>query len=107
MHRLLKVGCGNGSISTWMAEHVAPDGHVVAVDLDLSLVNDVDAPRVEFRKGDIVAAPVNPGRLDLVTARAVLHDVTDAKAAIVNLVASLRPGGATLLVEADFLPVSV
>ena len=43
--------------STWMAEHVVPNGHVVAVDLDLSLVNDVDAPRVEFRKGDIVAAP--------------------------------------------------
>ena len=60
--QVLEVGCGNGSISTWMAEHVAPDGHVVAVDLDLSLVNDVDAPRVEFRKGDIVAAPVNPGR---------------------------------------------
>jgi SAM-dependent methyltransferase len=105
--QVLEVGCGNGSISTWMAEHVAPDGHVVAVDLDLSLVNDVDAPRVEFRKGDIVAAPVNPGRFDLVTARAVLHHVTDAKAAIANLVASLRPGGAILLIEPDFLPVSV
>ena len=105
--QVLEVGCGNGSISTWMAEHVAPDGHVVAVDLDLSLVNAVDAPRVEFRKGDIVAAPVNPGRFDLVTARAVLHHVTDAKAAIANLVASLRPGGAILLIEPDFLPVSV
>src|SRR2546430_749142 len=44
---------------------------------------------------------------DLVTARAVLHHVTDAKAAIANLVASLRPGGAILLIEPDFLPVSV
>ena len=48
--QVLEVGCGNGSVSTWMAEHVVPDGHVVAVDLDLSLVDDVDARRVEFRK---------------------------------------------------------
>jgi 2-polyprenyl-3-methyl-5-hydroxy-6-metoxy-1,4-benzoquinol methylase len=105
--QVLEVGCGNGSMSVWMAEHVVPDGHVVAVDLDLSLVDDVDDPRVEFRQGDIVAAPVEPGRFDLVTARAVLHHVTDARAAIANLVASLRPSGAILLIEPDFLPVSI
>jgi SAM-dependent methyltransferase len=105
--QVLEVGCGNGSMSVLMAEHVVPDGHVVAVDLDLSLVNDLEAPCVEFRKSDIVAAPVDPGHFDLVTPRAVLHHVTDAKAAIANLVASLRPGGAVLLIEPDFLPVSV
>ena len=41
------------------------------------------------------------------TARAVLHHVADARAAIANLVASVRPGGAILLIEPDFLPVSV
>jgi hypothetical protein len=42
-----------------------------------------------------------------VTARAVLHHVADAGAAVANLVASVRPGGAILLIEPDFLPVSV
>jgi 2-polyprenyl-3-methyl-5-hydroxy-6-metoxy-1,4-benzoquinol methylase len=60
-----------------------------------------------LRQGDITAGPVDPGAFDLVTARAVLHHVADAEAAIVNLVASLRPGGALLLIEPDFLPVSV
>jgi SAM-dependent methyltransferase len=105
--RVLEVGCGNGSMSAWMAEHVAPDGQIVALDLDLSLVDDVRAPGVEFRQGDIVTGPVDPGRFDFVTARAVLHHVADAKAATGNLVASLRPGGAILLIEPDFLPVSV
>ena len=41
------------------------------------------------------------------TARAVLHHVADADAAIRNLVAGLAPGGAILLIEPDFLPVSV
>ena len=104
--RTLEVGCGNGSISAWLAERVAPGGRAVAVDLDLSLI-DADMPDLELRKADIVAGPVEPRDFDLVTARAVLHHVTDADAAIANLVASVRPGGAVLLIEPDFLPVSV
>jgi 2-polyprenyl-3-methyl-5-hydroxy-6-metoxy-1,4-benzoquinol methylase len=104
--RALEVGCGNGSISAWLAERVGPRGRVVAVDLDLSLV-DVRAPRLELRQGDIVAGPVDPGGFDLVTARAVLHHVRDVDAATQNLAASLAPGGSILLIEPDFLPVSV
>jgi SAM-dependent methyltransferase len=104
--RTLEVGCGNGSISAWLAERVAPDGRAVADDLDLSLV-DVRAPNLELRRADIVAGPIDPGTFDIVTARAVLHHVADADAAVRNLVASLAPGGGILLIEPDFLPVSV
>ena len=105
--RVLEGGCGNGSMSVWMAEQIAPDGPIVALDLDLSFVDDVRAPGVEFRQGDIVIGPVDPERFDFVPARAVLHHVSNADAAIDNLVASLRPGGIILLVEPDFLPISV
>lgn len=104
--RALEVGCGNGTVAVWLAEHVAPGGTAVAVDLDLSLI-DARAPALELRQGDIVAGPIEPGGFDLVTARAVLHHVSDADAAIRNLAASLAPGGAILLIEPDFLPVSV
>ena len=30
--RTLEVGCGNGSISAWLAERVSPGGEAVAVD---------------------------------------------------------------------------
>jgi SAM-dependent methyltransferase len=85
---------------------VSPGGKAVAFDLDLSLI-EVRAPNLELRQGDIVAGPVERRSFDLVTARAVLHHVADAEAAIKNLVASLRPGGALVLIEPDFLPVSV
>jgi 2-polyprenyl-3-methyl-5-hydroxy-6-metoxy-1,4-benzoquinol methylase len=104
--RTLEVGCGNGSISVWLARQVGPNGRSVALDLDLSLV-DVHSPDLELRKVDIMAGPVEPGTFDLVTARAVLHHVADAEKAIANLVAGLRPGGAILLIEPDFLPVSI
>jgi 2-polyprenyl-3-methyl-5-hydroxy-6-metoxy-1,4-benzoquinol methylase len=104
--RTLEVGCGNGSISAWLARQVAPDGRAIAVDLDLSLV-DVRLPNLELREADIMAGPVEPGSFDIVTARAVLHHVADVEKAIANLVASLRPGGAILLIEPDFLPVTI
>jgi SAM-dependent methyltransferase len=103
--RTLEVGCGNGSVSAWLAEQVTPGGRAVAVDLDLSLC-DADVPGLEFRQGDIVAGPVRPGDFDLVTARAVLHHIADASAAVANLADSARPGGTVLLIEPDFLPVS-
>jgi SAM-dependent methyltransferase len=103
--RTLEIGCGNGTMSAWLAGLVGPAGHAVGVDLDLSLV-EVDKPGLQFRKADIVAGPVEPGDFDLVTARAVLHHVSDARAAVLNMIASARPGGSILLVEPDFLPVS-
>ena len=104
--RALEVGCGNGSISAWLAGRLGTSGQVVAVDLDLSLI-EVAAPNLEPRQADICAGPIDPGTFDLVTARAVLHHVADADAAIRNLAASLAPGGRILLIEPDFLPVSV
>lgn len=104
--RTLEVGCGNGSISAWLARQIAPDGRAVAVDLDLSLV-DVHLPNLELRKADIMAGPVEPGSFNVVTARALLHHVSDADKAIANLVVSLRPGGAILVIEPDFLPVAI
>ena len=104
--RTLEVGCGNGSISAWLAQRVAPDGEAVALDLDLSLV-DRSAPNLALRKGDIVAGAISPRDFDLVTARAVLHHVAGAQKAVVNLVQSARSGGAILLIEPDFLPVSI
>jgi ubiquinone/menaquinone biosynthesis C-methylase UbiE len=39
--RCLELGCGNGSIAQVLAERVAPAGHVVASDIDLSYVSDL------------------------------------------------------------------
>jgi len=47
--RTLEVGCGNGSISAWLAKRVSPGGKAVAFDLDLSLV-EAHAPNLELRQ---------------------------------------------------------
>jgi SAM-dependent methyltransferase len=103
--RALEVGCGNGSVSAWLAGRVGSTGRVVAVDLDLSLTSA--AAGVEFRQADILAGPVAPGNFDVVTCRAVLHHVGDVATAVANLLGSARPGANVLVIEPDFLPVSV
>jgi SAM-dependent methyltransferase len=92
-------------MSAWLAALVAPAGRAVAVDIDLSLA--AEHPGLELRRHDILTGPVEPSDFDLVTARAVLHHLPDPGAAVANMLASLRPGGSILLVEPDFLPVSV
>ena len=42
--RGLEVGCGNGSIAQALAERVAPAGHVVASDIDLRCIVDLQVP---------------------------------------------------------------
>src|SRR5437762_12510292 len=69
--RTLEVGCGNASISAWLAERVSPGGTAVAVDLDLSLIQ-VRTQNLDLRQADILAGPIERGTFDLVTARAVL-----------------------------------
>lgn len=103
--RTLEVGCGNGSMTAWLAGRVAPGGQAVGVDLDLSLVADRSA--ADFRQADILAGPVEPAAFDVVTCRAVLHHVGNPGAAMASLVASARPGAAVLVIEPDFLPASV
>lgn len=103
--RALEVGCGNGSIATWLAGRVGSAGEVVAVDLDLSLTSE--ASGVEFRQADILAGPVAPGNFDLVTCRAVLHHIGDAATAVANMLGSARPGAKVLMIEPDFLPASI
>jgi SAM-dependent methyltransferase len=104
--RTLEAGCGNGSMSAWLAAQVAPSGRAVAVDLDLSLA-DAAVPALELRQADIMAGPVPPGGFDVVTCRAVLHHLADPVTAAANLVTSARPGGVMVLIEPDFLPVAV
>src|SRR5437764_8700765 len=88
----LEVGCGNGSISAWLAERVSPGGTAVAVDLDLSLIQ-VRTQNLDLRQGDILAGPIERGTFDLVTARAVMHDIADPETAIANMIASLKEDG--------------
>lgn len=105
--RCLEVGCGNGSISRWLAERVAPTGHVVASDLDISYVTGTQLSCLEVRQLDITQDAIEPGAFDLVVARAVLHHLPAARQVLERMIAALKPGGVLLSIEPDFVPATV
>ena len=101
--RCLDVGTGAGTVATWMGEQVAPDGQVLAVDVDTRF-----APRssagIEFRQLDVTTDPLPAGAFELVHARAVLEHLESRDEVLDAMVAALVPGGWIVVADGDWSP---
>ena len=103
----LELGCGNGSISRILLECVAPTGHVVASEIDIRYIEDLQAPCLEVRRIDLLNDPIEQGGYDFVVARALLHHLAPARKGVEHMVETLIPGGVLLSIEPDMLPCTV
>lgn len=99
----LDIGAGAGSMSYWLADR-APNGSVVAVDVDTSLIGASRAHRVAVRQGDIEREEFTPASFDLILARGVLSTLSDPDELIARAVRWLTPGGWLLVEDFYFLP---
>ena len=99
----LEIGAGRGSIARWLGERVGPHGSVVALDLDTSLLTDLDEPNVEVVEGDLLDIDLPEGSFDLIHARLVLMHIPERRRALERIWALLRPGGAVVLEELDWM----
>src|ERR1700730_1168835 len=104
--RCLEVGAGRGSIARWLAREVGPSGEVIALDLDTSLLSDLEEPNVEVRCGDVLDTDLAEGSFDLVHTRLVLMHVPERRRAIARMVSLLRPGGCLLVEELDWMALA-
>ncbi len=99
--RCLEAGAGGGSIATWMAERVGPEGSVLAVDLDTTLVERLAGEVLEVRRHDLLRDELPADAFDLVHERSVLSWLGESDA-LERLVASLAPGGWLLAEDFDW-----
>jgi SAM-dependent methyltransferase len=98
----LEVGAGGGSIATWLSDRVGPEGSVLATDLDVTTLRDLDRPNLEVRAHDVLADELPRGRFDVVHMRLVLAWLADPAAALERAIAALKPGGWLVAEEMDF-----
>jgi len=84
-----------------MAERVAPDGSVLAVDVDTTHVEPLAGGILEVRRHDLLRDDLPGAAFDLVHERSVLSWLGDG-GALERLVTSLAPGGWLLVEDFDW-----
>lgn len=103
--RCLEVGGGGGSVANWLADVVAPSGHVTVTDIDVRRLEERD--NVTVLEHDVVSNILPGNAFDLVHARLVLFYLPARELVLRKLRDSLRPGGWLVLEEFDCLPLEV
>ena len=64
--RCLEVGAGRGSMAIWLAEQVGESGEVVATDVDVTHLKQLNLPNLEVRQHNILNEPLDAARPGLV-----------------------------------------
>lgn len=96
---LLDAGCGPGTITLGLADHVAP-GHVIGFDFGPSEVEKAIAAaaenqvsNVDFKVIDATELPFDDSQFDAVFTSAMLEHIPECDRAVDELIRVLRPGG--------------
>lgn len=105
--RCLELASGNGSIARILADIVGPTGHVVASDIDIGFMSDLNAPNLEVRRIDVMSDAIEQKAYDFVVARALLHHLPGRRTAVERMIGAVKPGGVFLSIEPDMLPCMV
>lgn len=98
--RVVDVGAGSGFDSFVASMQVAPDGHVVGVDMTDEMLDkatrtaaELGDQRVEFRKGLAEDLPVDDEWADVVISNGVINLCADKATVLAEIRRVLRPGG--------------
>jgi ubiquinone/menaquinone biosynthesis C-methylase UbiE len=101
--RCLELGGGNGSNAEWLAATVGPTGSVTAIDINPVLLELVPAQNLTVRQMDVRTGDLPSNSYDLVTCRAMLHQISEyAPAVLAQMASAVKPGGWLLVQEPDF-----
>ena len=102
------LACGPGIISGLIKREVCPDGTVIGVELNESLLAQAhslaegvdDAP--EFRAGDVYELDcLEDGTIDFAYCRFLLQHLAEPARALQSIYRKLRPGGRVAILETD------
>ncbi|CCC11148.1 hypothetical protein SMACR_03852 [Sordaria macrospora] len=109
--KLLDIGCGPGTISASLAQHLLPSGNVLATDIaddvlerakEHAISQGLSVPdNISFQKASVYELPFSDNEFDIVHAHQVLCHLDDPVAATKEMLRVCKPGGLISLREAD------
>jgi ubiquinone/menaquinone biosynthesis C-methylase UbiE len=114
--RVLEIGCGSGGFTTFVARAVGPNGHVEALDIQESMLSQLekklalpenqDIQNITLHKASAYELPFEDEILDLVYMITVLPEIPDQHRALQEIMRVLKPGGilavSELLIDPDY-----
>ena len=107
--RLLDFGCGPGSITIDLAEHLMPDGSVVGIDSSESVIEQArnsaikrGVSNVEFEVRSIFDTELPSESFDGVYAHQVLQHLADPVSALTEARRMMKPDGLCAVREVDW-----
>jgi SAM-dependent methyltransferase len=99
----LELGSGNGSIAEWLCAKVGPLGSVTAIDINPVLLELIPAQNLRVEQMDVRTGELQANAYDLVTCRALLHQIAEyAPEVLAQMAAAVKPGGWLVIQEPDF-----
>jgi SAM-dependent methyltransferase len=98
-----EVGAGYGTIAEWMHEQVAPEGYVLATDLDPRFLARLAQHNLRVLRHDIVDGPLPEMSFDLIHARLLLCHLPARERVLDRMIAALKPGGWLVIEDFDGL----
>jgi demethylmenaquinone methyltransferase/2-methoxy-6-polyprenyl-1,4-benzoquinol methylase len=100
----LDVACGTGKLTAALAAAVGPVGRVVGLDLSAAMLDEArrafgDLVQVEFRAGNALALPFEPGTFDAAAIAFGLRNLASFEDGFRELARVVRPGGRVVCLE--------
>jgi ubiquinone/menaquinone biosynthesis C-methylase UbiE len=86
--RCLELGARNGSIAEWLCDTVGPSGSVTAIDINPVLLELIPAQNLTVEQMDVRTDELPVNAYDLVSCRAMLHQISDHAPAVLERMAS-------------------
>lgn len=106
--RAADIGCGTGTVSRWMAEHMGPAGKVDGLDIapeQIEVAKSTPArpgeATITYAVGSAYEPGLPEGAFDLVFCRLVLCHLKEPEKAVAQMARLLRKGGRLVLVDMD------
>jgi ubiquinone/menaquinone biosynthesis C-methylase UbiE len=100
---VLDVGCGSGSITRGVVDHVGPEGYVVGIDVSADLIgharhNFQGIKNLHFQVADINNYSYQ-NKFDVITSARVLQWVANPRQILEKMKALLKPGGCISILD--------